>query len=134
MPLTAYTSKKLTDHLLGNTPFTIPAQIWFGLHTASPTTLGLATYEVAFAGTGYARMNMAGLLSTADINTGYSQLLSALISPIATADWGTITHVSISDAAVSGNMLFFSELVTAELIETGGQFQRVPGQVNFRLI
>jgi hypothetical protein len=39
--------------------------------------------------------------------------------PVATGNWGTITHVAIFDALTSGNMIAYAALSAAKTIETG---------------
>ncbi|MDX3973304.1 hypothetical protein [Shinella sp.] len=134
MPLTRHASTKLTDHLLGNGAFAMPSQIWLGLHTASPTTSGSLDDEIGVVGTGYARADVTGKMSLADLLTGLSVLTDAINLGPALADWGTITHISISDAPSGGNMLFFGSLSEAQVISSGGTFQRVAGQIQFRIV
>ena len=42
-----------------------------------------------------------------------------VLFPTATANWGTITHVAIYDAATAGNRLFHGAASSSKLIETG---------------
>ena len=39
--------------------------------------------------------------------------------PVATANWGTITHVAIFDALTSGNMIAYAALSNSKTINTG---------------
>lgn len=43
--------------------------------------------------------------------------------PVATEDWGIVTHVAILDAASEGNILFYSELSTPKEVVSGDQFK-----------
>jgi len=134
MPLTRYASTKMTDHLLGNGTFAMPSQIWLGLHDASPTTSGSFDDEIGIVGTGYGRAQVTGKMSLADLLTGLAVLTAPINIGPALSDWGTITHISISDAPAGGNMLFFGALSEAQVIMSGGTFQRVAGQIQFRLV
>lgn len=41
----------------------------------------------------------------------------------ATADWGTVTHIGIRDAATAGNLLYFGALDNPRSILTGDRFK-----------
>lgn len=134
MALTLYAAKMLTDHLLGNGEFAMPEEIWLGLHTASPGTGGSLTSEISTTGTGYARMDITGKMSVADLLSGIARLTETINQGPATSDWGTVRHLSVSDAQEGGNMLIFGALSEAQTIMAGQTFQRVAGQFQFRMI
>ena len=43
--------------------------------------------------------------------------------PTATADWGTVTHIAIMDAATLGNMIMHSPLDASKTIAAGDTFK-----------
>ncbi|HXI17807.1 MAG TPA: hypothetical protein VNM48_15710 [Chloroflexota bacterium] len=43
----------------------------------------------------------------------------AITFPLPTANWGTITHMGIFDAATAGNALYYADLTTARTINSG---------------
>lgn len=53
--------------------------------------------------------------------------------PVATGDWGTITHMAIMDALTSGNVLYWGELTASKIIETGDQFKFVAETLDISL-
>lgn len=108
--LTSYLQKKLLDHSLGLASFTMPTTVYCGLHTADPTQAGSVVAEVTTSGSGYARVAITSKMNAADPVTGISSNNSAISFGPATSDWGTVTHVSISDASSGGNMLWFGAL------------------------
>lgn len=55
---------------------------------------------------------------TNDVATNAANVLF----PTATANWGTITHVAIYDAATSGNRLYHGAASSSKLIETGDAY------------
>ena len=121
MPFSNFLVDKLIDHLLRNTTYTSPANVWIGLHTASPTDAG-GVGEVS--GGAYARMKIGtGGVTTfiAGVGTKVTENAGAINFPVATADWGTITHLSVSDAVSAGNLLLHGILDASKLIETDDQ-------------
>lgn len=52
--------------------------------------------------------------------------------PVATADWGTITHVGIYDALTVGNLLYQGQLESPVIINTDGQFVFAAGTLDLR--
>ena len=90
--LSSYLKDNIIDHFLRNQAFTPPTTVYLALFTA---VTGLAddnpTAEVS--GGDYARLECA--LDAA--SGGVTANTSDLTSPIATASWGTITHVALVD-------------------------------------
>jgi hypothetical protein len=104
------------ENLLLDTLFADP--VYLALYTSAPTDAGGGT-EVS--GGSYARpvVNMeaaSGGSTNPDADTPFPQ---------ATANWGTITHIGIKDAATAGNLLMWAPLVdseeepTSKVIEAG---------------
>ena len=111
--LTDYAENKLLDHLLGRTSFTMPTGVKVHLYTTATSDAGGGT-EVS--GGSYA----AQALTIDASSAGATQNDGDLTFPVATADWGTITHVAVKDG--SGNMLVHMPLTASKLIQTGDQF------------
>ncbi len=125
--MTDYTEKKLLDHALGKAAYTMPPTVYLALFTASPTDTGSTAAEVT--GAGYARQAITATMSATNATTGVSANASAIIFPTATADWGTISHLAIMDAATGGNMLFQAPAATAREILSGDVYQIAAGQL-----
>lgn len=128
MPLTIATAVEIADFLLQGRP------VWGSLHTASPTPSGAVSHELSGDGTGYARVDMTGLLSPANISTGLVILSGVINIGPALVDWPMITHFALMRGAVGEEMIAFTALDEAETVNAESQFQRVPGQLTFRLI
>lgn len=96
---------------------TRPSEWYVGLFTADPGETGGGT-EVS--GGSYARQ-VATFSVTGDTasNTGNVEF------PLATADWGTITHGAVFDAVSGGNMIAYGALTTPKEINTG-DILRIP--------
>ncbi len=112
----------LLNHVFRNTAYTPPAKIYLALYKSDPTDADVGT-EVS--GGDYVRKE---ILFTAPANKkAYNT--ADIIFPEATADWGTITHGALRDAASGGTLLKFGSLeeltggqVTSKIIATGDQF------------
>jgi hypothetical protein len=122
-----YLENKLLDHVLGEgaRTFTSPAGLWLALFTNTGTgtsanlEAGTLTDEVTTSGTAYGRQTVdfsAAVNGTAATN-------GTVTWTTATANWGTVTHVAVMDASTSGNVLFYGNLTSSKVIETGDTFQ-----------
>ena len=133
--LTNYLENKLIDQLFRGQAYSFPATLYVGLFTAAPNDTGGGT-EVS--GGGYARLaitsSMANWAGTQAANsTSASSGTSGTTSnnnPLTwtdpTADWGTITHFGIFDAATTGNLLVYGAMTTARLVANGDSSPNIP--------
>jgi hypothetical protein len=120
-----YLELKLLDHVLGNTAFTQPANIYVALFTAS-TNLesNNPSAEVSTSGTAYARQ----AVSFAAAASGSCATDATVTFPVATATYGTVTHIAIVDHVSNTNwgtgvnVLFYGALTASKQIDTNDQF------------
>jgi hypothetical protein len=133
-----YLENKLLDHTLkyGTAPYVGATTLYLGLfnntstNTAANLEAGTLTDETAsIGGTSYARMPV----TFATASGGSSATNATVTFPAATANWGTITHVAVMDAASSGNVLFWGAVTTSKTIETGDTFQVTSGNLTISL-
>lgn len=127
-----YLENALINHIFRNADFTRPANIYVALFTAAPSDSGGGT-EVS--GGSYARQAIAtGASSGWDAASGGATANTGILTfPTASANWGTITHAALFDAATSGNMLFHGALAASKLIETGDIFRFPAGDIDVSL-
>jgi len=122
-----YLENKLIDHLFRGLAFTAPATLYFALLTAAPSDSGGGT-EVS--GGSYARVavtpNSTNFANTQNSGTGAStgtggqtQNLTAITFPAPTANWGSVTHFGIYDAASAGNLIAHAALTAAKTVNNG---------------
>ena len=108
-----------------NGAVTRPTAWYLGLFTAAPGEAGGGT-EVS--GGGYVRkavtFSVSGNLAT---NT------AAIEFDVATADWGTITHVAVFDASTGGNQIAYATLTTSKTIATGDVLRVPAGDLDITL-
>ncbi len=122
-----YLENKLVDHILRNTSFASPAEIYVALLTADPGEEGSTTYEVD--GAGYVRQ-LAVFDAPAD---GLTQNTYDIEFPQAQADWGTITHVLLMDAETGGNPLFHKAINEAKTITNNDIFKIPIGNLTLQI-
>jgi hypothetical protein len=87
-----------------NVAWTRPTTVYIALYTSNPTAADTGT-EVT--GGAYVRRAIAFAAPATEIGRRTLRSNAEVAFPTATADWGTITHVGIRDAATGGNLLFY---------------------------
>ncbi|RED54801.1 phage tail fiber protein [Cohnella lupini] len=93
--------------------------IYLALYKSNPTGADTGT-EVT--GGAYARQLITFATPAIDVGKQTIKNSAEIQFPIATADWGVITHVAIRSALTGGTMIGFGALVTAKTILTGDRF------------
>jgi len=120
---TDFMENKIIDHLLRNQAYTPPSTVYVALFTSATDDSGGGT-EVS--GGSYARQ--AVTLSAA--SGGASENSADITFPQATADWGTITHLTLMDAESGGNMLMHTQLDASKTINNGDTFKISSGDLD----
>ena len=115
-----YAETAILNALFRNTTYTSPATTYLALYTSDPTDADVGS-EVS--GGSYARQAIT-FGAPAQVG-GKAQIQNTnLISfPVATAAWGTITHIGIRDAGTGGNLLWHGPITTVggKVIDSGDQ-------------
>lgn len=124
--LSNYLRAALLNATLRNTTYTSPATVYLALYTSDPTAADSGT-EVS--GGSYARQAVAFSAPSGGATDNSAQL----DFPKATADWGTITHFGVRDAASGGNLLFFGALAASKTINTDDKLQVEAGSLDISL-
>tara|TARA_Y100000114_G_scaffold140060_1_gene144626 strand:+ start:591 stop:989 length:399 start_codon:yes stop_codon:yes gene_type:complete len=125
-----YLEDKLLDHVLGNTAFSQPSNIYLALFTADTgLEANSPSAEISTSSTGYGRQ----AVSFAASSSGSASTSATVTFSAATANWGTVTHVAVMDASTSGNVLFYGAVTTSKTIESGDTFQVSSGNLTVSL-
>lgn len=132
-----YLEQKLLDLVFNALAYTAPTT-YVALFTSDPGDDASGT-EVS--GGSYARQVVnenGGSSPTWDLAVvdGTAYLVDnthEILFPTATADWGTVTHVGIFDAATVGNLLYHGALGDSRLVETDDAFRFAIGELNLKL-
>jgi hypothetical protein len=117
---------ELLNHVLRNSATASPVTVYAALFTSDPTDADVGT-EVS--GGSYARQSVTFgvVVSGATDNTGL------ITYPVATADWGVVSHVGIYDAVGGGNLLFHAPMTSVEQVLNGQTFTFPIGQLRVTL-
>lgn len=117
--LTDAEEQAIINHWLGKASYTMPANLWIGLSTTTPTDAGGNVTEPS--GNGYARVSTA----PADWNSASgtapaaSTNANAVTFPAATGSWGTVTHFTVHSASTAGTVKAWGALTTSQAIGNG---------------
>ncbi len=104
-----YQENALLDSLLGSTTY-------LALSTADPGETGATIAEPTDAAYGRATI-LAGDWAAAASGVKATANAIAFASP--TANWGTLTHIALFDAASAGNMLMHAQLAYTKEVLSG---------------
>jgi hypothetical protein len=104
---------------------TRPTAWYIGLFTSDP---GEAQGGTEVSGGSYVREAVTFTVS-GDLATNSA----AVEWPVATASWGTITHIAVYDASTSGNQIAYAALTSAKTIATGDVLRIPAGDLDITL-
>ncbi|RLP97309.1 hypothetical protein QT235_03135 [Geobacillus stearothermophilus] len=121
-----YLENALINAVLRNIPYTSPAAVYLALYTSDPTDANTGT-EVT--GGSYQRQQ----ITFGAPNNGMVSNSNEILFPVATANWGTVTHIGILDAATGGNLLFYGAVTTPKTISTNDQLKINAGDISITL-
>lgn len=114
-----YLEAAFLNHVFRTTALAQPANVYVSLHTADPGETGVS--EVS--GGSYARASIARAdgqwTDPSSGGLGAMTNVNPVAFPTATANWGTVTHFAIWDAASAGNCLYVGSLATSRAILNG---------------
>ena len=126
MSFSNYLETEILDHVFAGAAYTAPTTKYLALFTALADGEAGSVTEVT--GGGYARQTVA---FTTSGNTTSNN--AAVEFPTATANYGTVTHVGVYDAASSGNLMAYAALSSNKTIETGDVFRVPSGDLDITL-
>lgn len=121
-----YLENAIINATLRGTAYTSPTTIYLALFTSNPTDAKTGT-EVT--GGGYVRQ---AITFNAPSN-GTSVSAADVLFPVATASWGTVTHIGIMDAATAGNLLYHGTITNTKTIAADDQLKIAAGDVSITL-
>ena len=101
-----YLETALLNATLRGISYTAPSTVYVALYTTDPTDADVGSEVV---GGGYARQPIT---FSAPVDGNANSNVDVVFA-VATATWGTITHIGLRDAATGGNLLYHIELSSA---------------------
>lgn len=118
-----YLEDKVINITLRGQAWTTITTVYVALYTANPTDANTGT-EVS--GGSYVRM-----ASTWNApSNGLSTNTTDITFPVATAGWGTITHMGILDASSGGNLLYHGAITSPITLLSGQQAKFLAGDLS----
>lgn len=130
--LSNYLENEILDHVVGGSSYSAPGTLYFALCTSAPSDTGIGAGEVS--GGSYAREAVTNNLTNFPAASGGSKSNANDIDfGVASADWGTITHVAVMDASSGGNLLFWAALTASKTVLNGDGFKFNADAVTFAL-
>lgn len=132
---TNYIENALLDHLVGNATYTGGV-----LHCALATAVASgggesgSFTEVSNSGTAYARQQVPAS-SFASASSGSVTTSANIQFPVATAGYGTVTHLVLTDSATygGGNVILIQALTAPKTVDTDDQFVVNSGNLTISL-
>jgi hypothetical protein len=121
-----YLENKLIDATLRGTAYISPSKVYLALYTANPNEDNSGA-EVT--GGSYVRKE----ITFGAASNGASSNSAEVLYPVATANWGTITHIGIFDASTAGNLLYYGALTNSKIIQTNDQLKVNAGDITVTL-
>lgn len=124
--LSNHAENAIINHFFRNYPVEPPGKLYLALYTSDPTDADTGT-EVT--GGGYARQ----VVTLSEPVNGVTSNATDVEFPIATVDWGHLTHAAVRDALTSGTLWLYGPLQTSKIIEKSDQFRIPAGKLTFTL-
>ena len=107
---------------------TVPATLYIGLSTTTPTNTGTSVTEPA--GSAYARVAVTNNVTNFPAASSRSKSNGTdIVFPTATGSWGTITHFVIYDALTGGNFVAWGALTVPVSVINGATVTFVTGSL-----
>ncbi|MCY9760431.1 hypothetical protein M5X06_12960 [Paenibacillus alvei] len=116
MNISNWLSAALLNATLRNTAFSSPATVYLALYTSDPTPADTGT-EVT--GGGYKRMPISFAVPALESGKQTVKNTADVEFPIATSDWGLVTHIGLRTAVTGGNLLWSAPVPNPRTIQSG---------------
>jgi hypothetical protein len=130
MNISNYLADALLNEVFRGTEYVTPATVYVALYTSDPTR---ADTGVEVTGGAYARQSVAFNVPADVTSKRTIENTADVVFPVATADWGLITHVGIRDALTVGNLLYYGPLNSSRSILSGDRMRCLAGELDLSL-
>ncbi|GBG09517.1 hypothetical protein PAT3040_04167 [Paenibacillus agaridevorans] len=121
-----YLEAALLNAVFRNTAYTSPSTVYLALYTSDPTEADTGT-EVT--GGAYVRQSVAFSAPTQVSNKATISNSADVTFPVATAAWGTVTHIGLRSAVTGGNLLYYGPVSNARSILANDQLKFLAGEL-----
>jgi hypothetical protein len=132
MPLGSATAKNAAvNAMFGDAKAAgMPATLYVALYIGDPGSGGLEVVGNNYARVAVVNTNAVWGAATAGVKSS----LIEVPFPVATANWGTVTHVALFDAVTVGNMWDYGPLDAATVVNSGWIARLLIGQLRVSVV
>lgn len=129
MQISNWLSAQLLNATLRNTVFTPPSTVYLALYISDPTA---ADTGQEVSGGAYSRKAIT--FAAPAVENGKQTVKSSadVEFPVATADWGLVTHVGLRTAATGGNLMWSVPIPSPRTIQSGDKPKFLAGSTVVR--
>lgn len=121
-----YLETAILNAVFRNTAFTSPATVYVALYTSDPTEADSGT-EVS--GGSYARKAVTFGAPTQVGGKATISNSAEVAFTVATASWGTVSHIGIRSALTAGNLLYYGPVSNPRSILANDQLKFLAGEL-----
>jgi hypothetical protein len=121
MPISNYLGNAVINASLRNTTYTSPANVWCALYSTAPTA---STSGTELTGSGYSRQSV-----TFSAPSAATTASTGNVTFTASANWLPVVSIAIVDASTGGNILWYSNLASSQVINSGGSIVLTTGTI-----
>ena len=116
MQISNWLAAQYLNAALRGISFTAPSAVYIALYTSDPTAADTGT-EVS--GGGYVRKAIT--FAAPALDGGMQTVRNAvdIEFPVASTDWGLVTHIGLRTAETGGNLMWFKALDNPRTIQSG---------------
>jgi hypothetical protein len=131
--ITYYQANLLLNHIFGRSPsYTAPVTYYVGLSTTPINADGTGATEPS--GGAYARVAVTNNKTNWGVAAnGALSNLTNVEFPESTLEWGIVTHIFVSDASTSGNVLYYDTLTPARTVQSAATILFDAGSITMRM-
>ncbi|MEE4578827.1 hypothetical protein [Paenibacillus polymyxa] len=112
---------------LRGTNFTAPQIVYIALYTSNPTD---ADTGQEVNGSGYVRQAVTFGAPIITDRRAVASSTADVSFPIATSEWGLVTHIGIRTAATGGNLIYHGAVKTPRTVQTNDTLRFMAGQIS----
>lgn len=125
-----YLEESLLNSIINSGTYTGSQTLWVALYTTAPTDSDMG---IEVNGGDYKRVQV--VFSDVEQINGKATVenVEEVAFPVASSDWGTVTHVGIRDAETGGNLLFHKAVNNPRTILSNDRVRFLSGEIKIDL-
>lgn len=125
-----YLEQALLNAVCRGQQYTSPSNVYVALYTSAPTDDDLG---IEVNGGNYSRVPVVFSAPTQIDGKATIENSEDVVFPVASSEWGTITHIGIRDAQIGGNLLFHKAVNNPRTILANDRVRFLAGELKIDL-